>query len=132
MSSLSSSVVVWVTKSLRKYDHVSSHCHDLNWLSVSHQIKLRSVCATFFIITREDNVYNWTHLFGMVGSIPIRLIVEIILQVSHYVVLRERNFSLQPPPGGTLCPHIAIYDCISNLGNFTKAVRNFYMDHCIN
>ena len=89
----------------------------------------------FIVITREDNVYNWTHLFGMVGSIPIRLVVEIILQVSHYVVLqvlRERNFGLQPPPGGTLCPHIAIYDCISNLGNFTKAVRNFYMDHYIN
>ena len=25
-----------------------------------------------------------------------------------------------------------IHDCISNLENFTKAVRNFYMDHCIN
>ena len=24
-----------------------------------------------------------------------------------------------------------IYDSISNLGNFTKAMRNFYLDHCI-
>ena len=123
MSSLSSSVVVWVTKSLRKYDHVSSHCHDLNWLSVSHQIKLRSVCATFFIITREDNVYNWTHLFGMVGSIPIRLIVETILQVSHCVVLQvlRATFRFAATTWWNSLPsHIC--DCISNSGNFTKAI----------
>ena len=38
---------VRVTKSLRKYDRVSSHRHNLNWLPVSHQIKLRSVCVMF-------------------------------------------------------------------------------------
>ena len=42
----------------------------------------------------------------------------------------KSDFRLQPPPGGTLCPHI--HDCNLNLGNFMKAVRNFYMDHCIN
>ena len=31
---------VQVTKSLEKYDCVSSHRHNLSWLPVSHQIKL--------------------------------------------------------------------------------------------
>ena len=33
---------VRVTKSLRKYDRVSAHRNNLNWLPISHQIKLRS------------------------------------------------------------------------------------------
>ena len=38
---------VRVTKSLRKYNHVSVHRNNLNWLPISHQIKLRSISAMF-------------------------------------------------------------------------------------
>ena len=36
-----------VTKCLRKYDHVSLHCLQLNWLPISHQITFKSCCAMY-------------------------------------------------------------------------------------
>ena len=38
---------VHITASLRKYDHVSYHCHQLNWpwLSLPSLIKYRSLCV---------------------------------------------------------------------------------------
>ena len=41
----------------------------------------------FHYYRQEENVCYWTHLFNLVGSTCIRLIVERILQVLHYVVL---------------------------------------------
>ena len=34
-----------LTKSLRKFDHVSTHRNNLNWLPISHKIKFRSIYA---------------------------------------------------------------------------------------
>ena len=36
-----------VTKCLGKYDHVTQHRQQLNWLPISHQIKLKSICAMY-------------------------------------------------------------------------------------
>ena len=36
-----------VTKCLRKYDHVSLHCLQLNWLPISHQIMFKPSCAMY-------------------------------------------------------------------------------------
>ena len=38
---------IYVTKCLKKYDLVSQHCQQLNWLPTSHQIKFKSVCAMY-------------------------------------------------------------------------------------
>ena len=38
---------VRITKSLRKYDHVSHHRKTLNWLSVASLIQYRSLCAMY-------------------------------------------------------------------------------------
>ena len=38
---------IHVTKCLRKYDHVSLHCLQLNWLPISHQIMFKSSCAMY-------------------------------------------------------------------------------------
>ena len=93
---------VRVTKSLRKYDRISAHPNNLNWLPISHQIRLRRVCAMFRYYRQKENVCYWTHLFNLVGSTCIRLVVGRILQVLHYVVspAQKEIFVLQPPPGG--------------------------------
>ena len=38
---------IHITRCLRRYDHVTLHCPQLNWLPISHQIMLKSVCAMY-------------------------------------------------------------------------------------
>ena len=60
---------VRVTKSLRKYDRISTHRNNLNWLPISHQIRLwSSYVQCFVIIVRKENIFYWTHPFTLVGS----------------------------------------------------------------
>ena len=39
--------VLGTTKILWKYDHIATHHNNLNWLSISHQFNIRSVCVMF-------------------------------------------------------------------------------------
>jgi len=47
VSHLQQTRAVQVAKSLQKYDHISTHHGNLNWLPISHQIMFKSVCAMF-------------------------------------------------------------------------------------
>ena len=118
---------VWVTKSLRKYDRVSSHCHNLNWLPVSHQIKLRSVCVMFRYCYQRGTClqldtpiqYGWRHSYltrrGNFASITLCCLAS-----------TKSNFrSAATTWWNSLPSHI--HDCNLNLGNFMKAVRNLYV-----
>ena len=56
----------------------------------------------FHYFHQGRNICYWIHPSNLVGSAYIRLVVERILQVLHYVVLPAPKgiFVLQPPPGG--------------------------------
>ena len=38
---------IHITRCLRKYNHVTLHRHQLNWLPISDQIMFKSVCAMY-------------------------------------------------------------------------------------
>ena len=109
-----------VTKSLRKYDHVSTHRNNLNWLPISHQIKFRNgypfliklnseaymLCSV--IIIRTQGVCCWIHPSNLVGSTLTKHVAVRTLQVLLCVVLLVLKdiFVLLPAPGGILCLRI--------------------------
>ena len=123
---------VRVTKSLRKYDHISSHYHSLNWLPVSHQIKLRSVCAMFRYYNQRGQCLQLdpSVQYGRQHSYQTHCRDNFASITLCRLASTKGNFCFAATTWWNSLPS-HIYDCISNLGNFTKAVRNFYMDHCI-
>ena len=55
---------IHVTKCLRKYDHVSLHYLQLNWLPISHQIMFKSSCAMY-------RYYHYGHQPCLIFDPPI-------------------------------------------------------------
>ena len=122
-----------MTKSLRKCDHVSSHHHNLNWLPVSHQIKLRSLCTMFRYYYQRGKCLQLDPpvQYGRQHSYQTRCRDSFASVILCHLASTKSNFrSAATTWWNSLPSHI--YDSNLNLGNFTKAVRNFYMDHCFN
>ena len=88
----------------KKYDHVSTHHNNLNWLPISHQIKFRSIHA---VPRYYCQCYCWIHPSNLVGSTLTKHAAERTLQVLLCVVLLVLKdiFVLLPAPGGIFCPH---------------------------
>jgi len=49
---------------MRKYDHVSEHCANFHWLTVSSLIKYRCLCALYKIYMGDCTVLDPTVVFG--------------------------------------------------------------------
>jgi len=54
-----------ITKSLHKYDHVTLHCRELNWLPISLMVQLQSIAAmSHYFQQRETLQLDPPILFG--------------------------------------------------------------------
>ena len=75
---------VRMTCNLRKYDHISHHRGNLQWLSISSFIRYRSMLTMFDKYYLEKELL-WNLQFYLVHSILIELDVQSILQPYHAV-----------------------------------------------
>ena len=122
---------VRVTKSLQKYDHISAHRNNLNWLPISHQIRLRSVCAMlrYYRQERKCLLLDPPIQFGRQHLHQTRCRKAFASVALCCLASTKRNFRFAATTWWNLLSPL-IHDCTLNFTNFTKAVRNFYMDNC--
>ena len=86
----------------------------------------------FVIIIREEDVCYWTHPFNLVSSTctdETRCRKDFASVALCRLGSTKRNFRFAATTWWNLLPTL-IHDCTMNFINFTKAVRNFYMDNC--
>ena len=103
----------------------------LNWLPISHEIRLRSVCAVFHYYHQERSCllldphiqFRWQYLY------QIRCRKDFASVALCRLASTKRNFCFAATSWWNLLPSF-IHDCTMNSINFTKAIRNFYMDSC--
>ena len=103
---------VRVTKSLQKYDHISAHSNNLNWLPISHQIRLRSVCAMFHYYRqgRRCLLLDPPIQFGQQHLYQTHCRKDFASVALCHLASTNRIFVLQPPPGGIcyLCLYMIV------------------------
>ena len=118
-----------VTKSLRKYDHVSTHRNNLNWLLISHQIKFRSICAVLCYYHQNTGclLLDPPIQFGRQHSYQTRCRENFASVALCHLASTKRHFcSAASTWWNSLPAHI--YD---NNMNFMKEVRKFYLNDCL-
>ena len=119
---------IWVTRSLRKYNHISMHRNALKWLPISYQIKLRSVaamsryyrqkgCLPFHppILYGWQHSY-WTHCREYFASVDLCRLAS-----------TKRHFRFAATTWWNYLP-LSLHDC--SIINFMKEVKEFYLDNC--
>ena len=71
---------VRITACLRKYDHVTYHRHQLNWLSVSSMIRYRSLCVMHGIYHHNNVSFDLPIIFGSTHAYRTRWSERLIQQ----------------------------------------------------
>ena len=118
-----------VTKSLRKYDHISRHRNNLNWLPISYQIKFRSIHAMLRYYRQDIGclLLDPPIQFGRQHSYQTRCRENFANVAMCRLTSTMRHFRFAASTWWNSLP-THIHD---NNVNFINVVRKFYLDDCL-
>ena len=92
---------VCITASLRKYDHVSYHRCQLNWLSLPSLIKYRSLCVMHKIYYGPLNppiIFGSSHTYSILDGL-----IDLSSQCIVDCLQHKNSFAMWPLIGGMIC-----------------------------
>ena len=126
---------IHVTKCLRKYDHISLHRLQLNWLPISHQIMFKSSCAMY-------HYYHYGHqpclifdppiVFGAHHSYNTRCKYNFAKLLTCYLSSTKMYFcSSAFSWWNSLIATVPIYCTYTSLSSFVLSIRNFYYNNYV-
>ena len=118
-----------VTKSLRKYDHITRHRNNLNWLPISYQIKFRSIHAMLRYYRQDIGclLLDPPIQFGRQHSYQTRCRENFANVAMCRLTSTMRHFRFAASTWWNSLP-THIHD---NNVNFINVVRKFYLDDCL-
>ena len=114
------------TKSLQKYDHISRHRNNLNWLPISYQIKFRSIHAMLLYYRQDIGclLLDPPIQFGRQHSYQTRCRENFASVAMCRLASTMRHFRFAASTWWNSLP-THIHD------NNINVVRKFYLDDCL-
>ena len=117
-----------VTRSLRKYDHISTHRNALKWLPISYQIKLRSVAAmSRYYRQKGCLLLHPPILYGRQHSYRTRCREYFAGVDLCRLASTKRHFRFAATTWWNSLPP-SLHDC--SIINFMKEVKEFFLANC--